>query len=385
MFCPRYLLPHSRRFHCQRACHTYDSAVTVQLFSFFPVNSFVDCLAEGMPVRINQRRSPICRPQCGRHWCRPSVSQLPQPPTLTPLSPSLRETSPSVMRTWCWRSEMGRRPRVRRRNAPNKDWAKAQQSGPQGKSDLRVRVIILAHSLYTLCVSGSVSFSCPSGSPRLDNVFATTCSRPSSILPKPPSCSSFSVQPTTGSSTLTHSKHSTHLQNRMGGRTTDPSSHETATLSTENVFVPVTDDFVSSRRMRSISLLVGEPWMSFFTWSACDGEGRLDINQDISTDSAISASPLAVDPQVGLLRLGRGLSLCVRKDSVTCFARGPDSGHVRGWMAVLDPILELRRGALNRACTQSLTETPVTVCRCFLFYNLIAPELMTRRVCEDFM
>ena len=39
-------------------CPAHLSAVTVQLFPHFPFYSFVNCLAEGMPVRINQGRSP---------------------------------------------------------------------------------------------------------------------------------------------------------------------------------------------------------------------------------------------------------------------------------------------------------------------------------------
>ena len=35
------------------------SVVKVQLFPFTPSNSFVNCLAEDMPVRINQRRSHL--------------------------------------------------------------------------------------------------------------------------------------------------------------------------------------------------------------------------------------------------------------------------------------------------------------------------------------
>ena len=39
-------------------CTAHLSVVTVQLFPFFANNSFVNCLAEGMPDRINQRRPP---------------------------------------------------------------------------------------------------------------------------------------------------------------------------------------------------------------------------------------------------------------------------------------------------------------------------------------
>ena len=40
------------------SCCPAHLSVTVQLFPITPFNSLVDCLAEGMPVRINQRRHP---------------------------------------------------------------------------------------------------------------------------------------------------------------------------------------------------------------------------------------------------------------------------------------------------------------------------------------
>ena len=39
-------------------CPTHVSVLTVQLFLFFTFKSFVNCLAESMPVRSNQRRPP---------------------------------------------------------------------------------------------------------------------------------------------------------------------------------------------------------------------------------------------------------------------------------------------------------------------------------------
>ena len=61
------LTPVPGRFHWPQSfslgffsscCLTHFSVVATQLFPFFPFNSFIDCLAESVPIRINQRRSP---------------------------------------------------------------------------------------------------------------------------------------------------------------------------------------------------------------------------------------------------------------------------------------------------------------------------------------
>ena len=68
LHCPEgFLLFDSHLAFLGSCCPPHLSVVTVQLFPFIPFNSFVNCLAEGMPVRINQRRPPICRPQCGQY------------------------------------------------------------------------------------------------------------------------------------------------------------------------------------------------------------------------------------------------------------------------------------------------------------------------------
>ena len=67
----KFLTPVPGRFHCPRGFRFLTLSrffssippgsflkVKIQLFPFFPFNSFIDCLAESVPVRINQRRSP---------------------------------------------------------------------------------------------------------------------------------------------------------------------------------------------------------------------------------------------------------------------------------------------------------------------------------------